>query len=76
MKNHIVLSIYEVHMASACIMVNGNIVSAAHEERFTRTKCDVGFPYKAIQYCIKNANIHYLDIDEVVLSNLDFMELC
>ena len=72
MNDHIVLSIYEGHMASSCLMINGKVISAAHEERFSRIKCDVGFPFQAINYCIKYAGIEYSQIDKVVLSNLDF----
>ena len=59
-------------MASSCLMINGKVISAAHEERFSRIKCDVGFPFQAINYCIKYAGIEYSQIDKVVLSNLDF----
>ena len=38
MNDHIVLSIYEGHMASSCLMINGKVISAAHEERFSRIK--------------------------------------
>ena len=72
MKNFIVLSIYEGHMASACIMINGEVIAAAHEERFSRIKCDVGFPFEAIKYCIAQTGINFSQIDKVVLSNLDF----
>lgn len=72
MKKFIVLSLYEGHMASACIMINGRVSAAAHEERFSRVKCDVGFPLQAINYCVKESGINFSDIDKVVLSNLDF----
>ena len=42
--NNIILGIYEVHNASAAIIVNGEVIAAAHEERFTGIKNDVGFP--------------------------------
>ena len=41
-KPFIVLGIYEVHNASACLMIDGEIVAASHEERFSKTKNDVG----------------------------------
>ena len=37
------------HDSAACIMVDGMIVAAAQEERFTRKKHDQGFPLKAIE---------------------------
>ena len=60
------------HDSAAALIIDGEIVSAAQEERFSRIKCDVGFPFQAINYCIKYAGIEYSQIDKVVLSNLDF----
>ena len=45
------------HDSAACILKNGEIISAAQEERFTRKKHDSRFPYHAIKYCLKEANI-------------------
>ena len=71
-KNFVVLSIYEVHMASAALMINGRIVAAAHEERFSRTKLDVGFPYKAALFCLKEAGVKPGDVDCVAMVNERF----
>ena len=38
------------HDAAACLLVNGKLVSAAQEERFTRKKHDSSFPKNAIKY--------------------------
>ena len=51
-KDYIVLGIYEVHLASACLMINGEVVAATHEERFSKIKNDVGMPIKSIQFCL------------------------
>ena len=40
------------HDSAACIIKNGEIVSAAQEERFTRVKHDPSFPKNAIKYCL------------------------
>jgi len=45
------------HDASACLIKDGKIIAAAEEERFTRKKHDSGFPFKAIDYCLKEAGI-------------------
>ena len=37
-KPFVVLGIYEVHNASACIMIDGEVVAASHEERFSKIK--------------------------------------
>jgi carbamoyltransferase len=71
-KPFVVLAIYEVHMASAAIGINGAVVAAAHEERFTRIKNDVGFPVNAVRFCMKNAGITPSEIDLVGLTNEKF----
>ena len=71
-KPFIVLGIYEVHNASACLMIDGEIVAASHEERFSKTKNDVGLPIKAAKFCMNFANIKPEDIDEVAISNISF----
>ena len=71
-KPFIVLGIYEVHNASACIMIDGEVVAASHEERFSKIKNDVGMPIKAAKFCMEYANVKPSDIDKVVLSNDTF----
>ena len=44
----ILLGISEGHNATAAIIRNGAVLACASEERFTRTKNDVGYPKKAI----------------------------
>ena len=43
------------HDSAAALVVDGEIVAAAQEERFTRKKHDEGFPTKAIEYCLREA---------------------
>lgn len=71
-KPFVVLGIYEVHNASACIMIDGEVVAASHEERFSKIKNDVGMPIKAAKFCMEYANVKPSDIDKVVLSNDSF----
>jgi len=55
------------HDPAACLMVDGKIVAAAEEERFTRNKHANGvFPDNAAEYCIKEAGILWRDVDHVV----------
>ncbi len=54
------------HDAAACLVVDGEIVAAAQEERFTRKKHDPDFPALAVQYCLKEAGLSVSDIDYVV----------
>ncbi len=54
------------HDSAAALLVDGNIVAAAQEERFTRKKHDPAFPANAVQYCLASQNIQMSDIDFVV----------
>ena len=53
------------HDAAAAILVDGDIVAAAQEERFTRIKHDPGFPNRAIEYCLRTAGIEAGDLTAV-----------
>ena len=52
-KNHILLGIHDGHDCSCCLMINGKIVYAAQEERFTKLKNDYGFPKKSYRKLLK-----------------------
>jgi len=52
------------HDSAACLVVDGEILAAAQEERFTRRKHDASFPAQAVAYCLREAGI---TIDEVDL---------
>src|SRR6187431_2283279 len=54
------------HDSAACLVVDGEIVAAAQEERFTRKKHDPGFPTHAIEFCLRQAGKTAADIDYVV----------
>ena len=54
------------HDSAAALVVDGEIVAAAQEERFTRKKHDPGFPTNAIDFCVKEAGIAHEDLDYVV----------
>ena len=45
------------HDSAACLVVDGEIVAAASEERFTRKKADSDFPHRAVEFCLKSAGI-------------------
>lgn len=53
------------HDAAAALVVDGKIVAAAQEERFTRIKHDDRFPHEAIQFCLKQAGLTTRDLDIV-----------
>ena len=53
------------HDSAAALIVDGEIVAAAQEERFTRKKHDYAFPKNAIDFCLKQAGIGPGDLDHV-----------
>ena len=53
------------HDSAACLLVDGRIVAAAQEERFTRKKHDERFPSRAIAYCLETAQLTIEDVDAV-----------
>ena len=53
------------HDSAAALVVDGRIVAAAQEERFTRKKHDESFPIRAVDYCLKEAGIEAKDLDYV-----------
>ena len=63
------------HDASAALLVDGVLIAAAEEERFTRVKHDYGFPYQAIRFCLDHAGIEGPDLDYVVFFEKPFVKL-
>ncbi len=57
---------YGYHDASACLVVDGQVVAASAEERFTRQKHDANFPTWAIEFCLAQGGIGAGDLDQVV----------
>ncbi len=62
------------HDSAACIVVDGDIVAAAQEERFTRKKFDSSFPNNSIIYCLSQAKINSKDIDYIVFYDKPFLK--
>lgn len=54
------------HDSAAALVVDGTIIAAAQEERFTRKKHDAAFPRLAIEHCLAEAGLKLEDIDHVV----------
>jgi len=54
------------HDSAAALVVDGQVIAAAQEERFTRKKHDANFPRQAADFCLKRAGITADDIDIVV----------
>ncbi len=66
-KKSIVLGISAYyHDSAAALVVDGAIVAAAHEERFTRKKHDSSFPHKAVSYCLKEGGVALSEVSAIV----------
>ena len=53
------------HDSAAALVVDGRIVAAAQEERFTRIKHDPAFPGRSVAYCLQEANLSPGDLDYI-----------
>lgn len=62
------------HDAAACLIKDGEIISAAQEERFTRKKHDSAFPANAIAYCLTHARIAPDQVDHIVFYDKPFLK--
>lgn len=60
----IIIGINAYHAdSSAAVFVDGKMIAAIEEERFTRTKHWAGFPQKAIEFCLREAGVNYEQVD-------------
>ena len=62
------------HDSAATLIKDGNIISAAQEERFTRKKHDPGFPINAINFVLNFSNIKLSDIHHIVFYEKPFLK--
>ncbi len=62
------------HDSAAALVVDGRVVAAAQEERFTRKKHDSGFPAQAIAYCLAEGGLTLDDIDHVAFYDKPFLK--
>jgi carbamoyltransferase len=66
-----IIGINVSHNASACLMMNGKIVIATQEERFTKMKNFCGYPKQSIDYCLKYLQERNESVDKVAFSTVD-----
>ncbi len=62
------------HDSAAALVIDGEIVAAAQEERFTRQKHDYRFPTHAIDFCLKQANLEPSQLDYVGFYDKPFLK--
>ena len=62
------------HDSAAAILVDGEIVAAAQEERFSRKKHDSRYPFNAINYVLKESKLNLSKIDHIVFFEKPFLK--
>lgn len=62
------------HDSAAALVVDGKIIAAAHEERFTRKKHDDHFPRKAIEYVLSEQGLEIDDLDAIAFYDKPFLK--
>jgi carbamoyltransferase len=62
------------HDSAAAVLVDGEVVAAAQEERFTRKKHDSSFPIHACRYVLEEAGLEYKDLDAVAFYDKPFLK--
>lgn len=63
------------HDSAAALCLDGRIVAAVEEERFSRKKHDSGFPKQAIDFCLKFGGVRMADLDYVVFYEKPFVKM-
>ena len=62
------------HDSAAAILIDGKIIAAAQEERFTRKKHDSSYPYNAVEFLLKYTNLKLSDVDKVIFYEKPFLK--
>ena len=62
------------HDSAASILVDGKIIAAAQEERFTRKKHDPSYPFNAVEFVLKFSKLSLKDIDYIVFYEKPFLK--
>ena len=62
------------HDSAASILIDGKIVAAAQEERFTRVKHDASYPYNAIEFVLKYSSLKLSEVDQIVFFEKPFLK--
>jgi carbamoyltransferase len=62
------------HDSAACLLINGEIIAAAQEERFTRKKHDPSYPKNAISFVLNFAGLKLSEVDQIVFFEKPFLK--
>ena len=62
------------HDSAACILIDGKIVAAAQEERFTRIKHDPSYPHNAVEFVLRYTKLKLSEVDQIVFFEKPFLK--
>ncbi len=62
------------HDSAAALIIDGDIIAAAQEERFTRKKHDFSYPFNAVNYVLSEAKINLKDVDHIIFYEKPFLK--
>ena len=62
------------HDSAATILVDGKIIAAAQEERFTRIKHDSNYPFNAVDFVLKFAGLKLEEVDSIIFYEKPFLK--
>ena len=62
------------HDSAAALIIDGKIVSAAQEERFSRKKHDARYPHNAVQFVLNHSSLKLSEVDQIVFFEKPFLK--
>jgi carbamoyltransferase len=62
------------HDSAAALLVDGEIIAAAHEERFTRRKHDMSFPVNGVRYVLSEADLAVSDLSAIAFYDKPYIK--
>ena len=62
------------HDSAAALVIDGKIIAAAQEERFSRKKHDARYPFNAVEYVLKESKLNLNQIDHIVFFEKPFLK--
>ena len=62
------------HDSAAALLKDGKIIAAAQEERFSRKKHDSNYPFHAVEFVLKEANLRLSEIDYITFYEKPFLK--
>ena len=62
------------HDSAAALVIDGKIIAAAQEERFTRKKHDPSYPFHAVEYVLKEGKLKLSEVDYITFYEKPFLK--